>query len=175
MAYEDLGVGGGYDSSVLAEIQRTHSQLNQTLAQFQLNFKEEAERFEFLLRGWGKDNEGKVIQISDPILNELGINHIMKKVKIWMTKILAQSDFEEEMIRGWCVVYGTELICDAAAFGDLWDLKQEEYSSFVHDLVLTLYSMMCSARNGGLRETIGKISKVVESFTSQPQQKRIGL
>jgi hypothetical protein len=164
--------GGVYDGGVLAE-QRMQSQFNHYLAQYQLDFKEEIERIDYLLRGCVRDTEtGELVQIHAPILNDRGRTHVMKKVRSWLTKITAQSNFDEPMIKSWCRVYWAELVADAYSFGKLWDLNQDEYSSFVHDLVFKLYSVMEEAKDGGLREQIGQSHKVSEVYSMQPQQKQ---
>lgn len=164
---------GGYDQAVLQDIQRTQMQLNMTLAQFQLNFKDEIERFDMILRGVVKDAKtGGLVQMYEPIVNERGRAHIMKKIRMWFTKIVAQSDFEEEMIRKWCLVYSRELIIDAYSFGYLWDLKQDEFTSFVHDMVLGFFAIASCAKDAGLRQQLGQISKVLETYNNTIPQKR---
>jgi hypothetical protein len=96
----------------------------------------------------------------------------MKKVRSWLTKVTAQSNFDEEMIRAWCRVYWAELCADAYSFGDMWDLQQDEYSSFIHDLVFSLYAVMECAKDGGLRAQIGQSHKISEVYSVAPVQNK---
>ena len=159
----------GYDTSVLQEIRSQNSQLMQTLGQFQLDFDQEIARFEFILSGVQMDDQGNMIRVHDPMLNNRGQAHIMKKVRSWMSKIVAQSNFSSEEIRRWCLSYWEELVCSAYSFGEIWDLDFEEYGSFVRDCVFTLHAMLNQAKDGGLREVIGKVVKVTESQIMTPQ------
>jgi hypothetical protein len=167
----------GYDSNMINEIRQQQSALLMTLAQFQLNFEEEANRFEQVLTGKYYDNEKReYIILHPPIMNQRGIMHIMKKIRLWFSKMIAQSNYTQKEINAWCKCYWHELVHDAYAYGDEWDLEYDEYYSFVHDCVHSLHGLMKSALDAGLRDTVGKISKVVEHIGyNTPEKKKFSL
>ena len=164
---------GGVDNAVLMRMQQEYQQMNQTMAQFQLDFASIEEAIENNLNGlkWN-EKSGKFERIYQPIMGERGIKHIMKKVKFTITKITAQSNYDEETIRRWCILLWTELTFDCYAFGDSWGLDQDEYHSLVHDVVFQVQAIMLAALHGGLREVVGKMTKVVESFNMGGQDKK---
>lgn len=169
------GVDGysGYDSGVLNEIKSQQSTLLQTLAQFQLNFKDEIARMEHILSGTIITEDEKLIRTHDEIVNEAGQSFLMMKIRTWMSKIVAQSNYTSQEVNAWCRVYWKALVAAAVQHGDDWELKAEAYSSFVHDCIFTLHAMLNAAKNGGLRDIVGKISKVVEtSVISTPQDNK---
>lgn len=160
------------DNAVLQQIAKEQAQISQTLAQFQLDFDKEIFRFETILSGMAYNEKGDLEQKHAPVMNEKGRNHIMKKVRSWMSKIIAQSNYNDKEIYTWCRVYWRELVLDATSYGEEWAMNYDEYASFVHDCVFTLHGMMNAAKNGGLRDIIGKISRVVEStVVNNPETK----
>lgn len=170
--YDAVDGYSGYDSSVLNEIKSQQSALIQTLAQFQLNFKDEIARMEHILSGL-MIHEEEVIRTHPQVVNLTGQSFLMMKIRTWMSKVIAQSNYTDAEIRAWCRVYWRELVDAAVQHGEDWELRPESYSSFVHDCIFTLQAMMNAAKNGGLREVVGKISKVVEtSVMNTPQEKK---
>jgi len=163
----------GYDSAVLSEIKQEQMKINQTLAQFQLNFDQEITRFENILRGIEYDQDGNEIQLYRPIMNDRGRSHVMKKVRMWFSKIIAQSNFTKHEINKWCIAYWNTLVAECYSYGELWALDYDEYSSHVLDLVLQLQSIMNSALDAGLRDAIGKVTSSREtSYVNMPQENK---
>lgn len=153
-----------YDSGILNDIRMQQQSLLQSLAQFQLDFQEEIVRFENILTGKEYDDStSKYVKRYEPLINDKGVSHIMKKMRVWMSKIIAQSDFSEHTINAWCRLYSREIVSDVYNYGDDWELTPDHYDSLVDDCVFTLHSMLLMAKDGGLREVIGKVTKVIET------------
>lgn len=163
-----------YDQGVITDMERSIHNLSQTLAQYQLNFKEELERLEFMLRGIIRNEDGELVQIHDPIVNERGRTIIMYMVRTWMSKITAQSNYTDKEITRWCRAYWKELVLTACRHGEEWGLNQESYGYFVKNCVFSLQAVMNSAKDGLLRQVIGQSTRVIESYTTgQPGVKKM--
>lgn len=162
----------GLDSGVLEQMRQQNSQFMHTLAQFQLDFEEELQRLECVLDGGVVDTNGVKTIVNDPLMNKKGINHSMKKFRSWMSKMVAQSYFTDKQINAWGRLYVKELTSDSYAYGEDWNLKPEDYTSYVNDCIFSFHAVVNCARNGRLGELVGKITKTVESNIIQaPQQK----
>ena len=164
---------GGYDQAVLQDLQRQQAQLNMNLAQYQLNFDKLLEQLDMTLRGIVKDpKDGSFKQMYTPVLNEEGRTHFIKKHRSWFNKIIAQSNYTDEQINAWCLVYTAELITDIVYFGDRWDLRAEEYTSLENDLLFSVHGVMLLAKDAGFRDILGKITKVQETINNMMPQRR---
>lgn len=154
---------GGYDQSVLMDLQRTQMQLSQTMAQYQLNFEKEIERLDHLLRGVAKSaKDGTLVKMREPMVNDAGHTHIMTKCRMTLNKVIIQSNYDLEIVNKWCLLFWAELTDDIAIYGDYWDLKDYEYDNLKNNVVFIIHGIMLAALNGGFRDILGKISKVSE-------------
>jgi hypothetical protein len=164
----------GVDTMQLQDMQRQQMQHLQNLAQYQLNFDDNIKLLREVLSGLREDEDGNFSKVGEPLMNTIGQNHIMLKVRFWLLKIQAQSNWDEARIMDWCRVFWKELCVDGHAYGTIWELKDYQYDFFVHHLVHLLEATMRAAKDGGLREIVGKMSKVVEtSYVNAPQQKKL--
>jgi len=164
--------GQGYDINVLQQLQQQQQALLHTLAQFQLDFKEERQEFENRLRGHAYGQRGELIQLYEPMMNDKGVSHTMKLVDGWMQKIVVQSYFTKEQINSWGRIITRQLVSDCYAYGEDWALKPDGYTSYVTSCAFLFHSAINCALNGRLAELVGKVTKTVETSVIQtPVQK----
>jgi hypothetical protein len=167
------------DASVMNEIQRA-SQYNVGLAKYQLDFEDLITRIEYILRGVKRDaDSGELIQLYEPILNDRGRTVLVSNLNIWLTKITAQSNYDEQEIRAWCRVTWARFCGDLYSYAPYWELKSDNLTSVLQIMTFALHSIMKCALNGGLRTEIGQSHKSVvsETYNTGPNQqpKKMGL
>jgi len=158
-----------HDSSVLQELREERARINQTLGQFQLTFDVEVARNENILRGVEYDENGAEIKLYPELMNAIGRSMAMVKLRTWLSKIFAQSNFKEDRILRWCHTQYNTMVAENYSYGDHWGMDSDFYSSYVNNMSMQLEAMMRGALDAGLREAVGKVTSSKEtSYVNLP-------
>ena len=164
--------GGGYDQAVMGEAMR-QSMYRESGQAWELNVHKEIEKFEFLLRGCIRDEDGMIVQIHEPIVNDRGRVAVMFVVRSWVDKTTAMSNWSEYQISRWGWAVFKELVHSALRHGEYWELKKEMYGSICINLAGKVMSILNMAKDGFFMEKRGESTRITETYNPNMNKKNI--
>lgn len=154
-------------------------------SRWQLDPRDVTELIEHSLRGevWktkpnGEGGRWEVPKGVRPMMNELGIQEVVKKVNVVVNRIVIMSNLDETIVNSWLWDLGHVLAAELVAKSwpdNLWDLDFKDLDS-IHDMIMILTEAALNrALLDGERKKLYEAQSITETRIEDGSQKSGGL
>jgi len=134
----------------------------------QLNPNRVIEEIKRTLKGQTIDEEGKIIQEGEPLMNDFGIGRIISLLRSVVNINTTISALEENQIKSIAINLMDNVIDDLTLNWRVYGIKNESDRDTVHNIILNMvYPALMRCKRGGERGFLGRTT--VESINTAPR------
>lgn len=112
---------------------------------------------------WVRDE----IEAGKPLMNERGVNEIMRVLKIRLSRIFTLSNFNEKDINIISKQFGRNLVLLFFAKYREYEIERVRIRFITHEIVDCVYATLMKARDGQLQTFLKDTTRVTETITNQ--------
>lgn len=143
------------------------------LIKWQMEINVELEQMAQVLRGKFFDpNKKELVELTKPLINELGIRMLLLQLQMRLTRFIILSDLDRRDVEGMTLKFSANMI-------DLLSVKQKEFAieksnlSIIKDMIVDpVYVTLCRAIGGGERRFLKGSFQNKEVYGTKQAQKK---
>ena len=150
-----------------ASIMLQNQQENQAVLVDQLNPERVVDSIKLILEGKQKDEYGEIKEVSDPLMNQKGINKIIVSIRSVVNLNTVMSAIKENKINEFMIDLMDEIIDDLTLNWKAYDIKEKSDLDKIEGVIKRMaYPAFMRSKEGGERRFLRGVT--VENISSRP-------
>lgn len=161
-----------YDSIDYRDIYDDYKQSND-FSRWRLNSAEDIEGVAMDLRGLEFNEDlNKFIRVSDPLMNETGVQQVKSILRSRMTRFAGLTDLSEETINKFSKTTAISVNRLLFVNADKYGVRPEEYLEIYEMIKFNVFMMLTKSKNAGERNALIRQESIIRQIKSEDKEKK---